>query len=89
MKYYVLPLFILLGGCNAGSVVTSTRYQVIVPDNSMYNCPTIKSFPNADKLSDADVARLILELYKNNQTCKNSIDAIKKFLERSKASIGK
>jgi hypothetical protein len=68
-------------------MITTTKYQVIIPDNSLYNCPTVRSFPNPNNLTDAEVARVIVELYKNNQICKNSIDAVKKFLEQSKATI--
>ena len=87
-RLLLIPFALLLAGCQSTQPdLVKTKIQVIVPDQSMYECPTIKSYPNADKLTDIQVARLIVQLYKNNQTCKNSIEAIQKFLETSKASL--
>jgi uncharacterized protein YcfL len=86
-KILIVSLALMLSGCNTPQVLTSTRYQVVVPDNSMYKCPVLDTYPDPSKLTDVQVARTLVELYKNNQICKNSIDAIKKFLEQSKASI--
>ena len=90
MKYYVIiPFTLFLAGCNSTQLLTTTKYQVVIPDASMFQCPIVKKFPDASKLTDVQIAKTLVELYKNNKTCKNSIDAIKKFLEQSKASIEK
>jgi uncharacterized protein YcfL len=86
-KLLVISFALILAGCNTPQMLTSTKYQVVVPDNSMFVCPIIRQYPDPSKLTDVQVARMLVELYKNNQICKNSIDAIKKFLEQSKASI--
>lgn len=88
MKKILIGSFaLLLAGCNTPQVLTSPRYQVVVPDSSMFVCPIVRQYPDVSKLTDVQVARLLVEMYKNNQICKNSIDALKKFLEQSKASI--
>jgi uncharacterized protein YcfL len=88
MRYLVIiPLTLFLAGCNSTQLLTTTKYQVVVPDQSMFQCPVVKKFPDANKLTDVQIAKTLVELYRNNKTCKNSIDAIKKFLEQSKASI--
>ncbi|CAB4162522.1 hypothetical protein UFOVP787_53 [uncultured Caudovirales phage] len=83
-KYLILPLFLILAACNTPQVISSQKITVIIPDESLFNCPTLSSFPNPEKLTDVQVARLILELYKDNQICKNSLESIKAFLEEAK-----
>ena len=86
-KLLIISFALALAGCNTPQVLTSQRYQVVMPDNSMFVCPILRQYPDPSKLTDVQVARMLVELYKNNQICKNSIDTIKKFLEQSKASI--
>ena len=84
MKKLII-LSLLLAGCQ--STATSTRLQVIIPPEQMYDCPIKTKWPNWQKLNDTDVAKTIVELYKNNVRCKNSVDAIKKYLTDAKAQI--
>jgi predicted nucleic acid-binding Zn-ribbon protein len=84
MKKIVI-LALLLAGCQ--STVPTTRLQVITPPDQMYDCPIKEKWPNWQHLNDTDVAKTIVELYKNNKRCKNSIDAIQKFLTDAKARI--
>lgn len=89
-KFVIIPLTLLLIGCNSTTQnVVSTKLTVVTPDESLYTCPIVKQYPDPNKLTDIQVARLLVTLYQNNITCKNSIDAIKKFLDDSKASIEK
>lgn len=81
----ILILALLLAGCQ--STVPTTRLQVITPPDEMYDCPIKTKWPNWRTLNDTEVARTVVELYKNNTRCKNSIDAIRKFLTDSKARI--
>ena len=84
-KYLIIPLVLFLAACNSTpQVISSQKIIVVVPDETFFNCPTLKSFPNPEKLTDVQVARLILELYKDNQICKNSLESIKAFLEEAK-----
>ena len=85
---FVIPLALTLAACNTTNPAIVTKQQIVIlPDTSLYNCPTLNQFPNPNKLTDVQVARVIVNLYKNNQTCKNSILAIQKFLEESKRTV--
>lgn len=87
-KFVLIPILFLLAACGPTSqVVTSDKLVVVMPDETFFNCPTLKTFPNPEKLTDVQVARLIIELYKDNQICKNSIEGIKKFLEEAQKKL--
>jgi len=81
----VLLLTLFLAGCQ--STVTPTKLTVVTPPEQMYDCPIKKQWPNWQKLNDTEVAKTIVELYKNNKRCKNSVDAIRKYLTDAKARI--
>jgi hypothetical protein len=55
-----------------------------MPQESMFNCPTLASFPEPRTLTDVQVARLIVQLYQNNTTCRNSMTTLRQFLENAK-----
>lgn len=82
-KILILTLF--LAGCQ--STVTTTRLRVVTPPEQMYDCPIKKQWPNWQTLNDTEVARTVVELYKNNTRCKNSIDAIRKYLKDAKTRL--
>ena len=83
MKNIFLILFVmLLAGCNEQTqVVTTYKYMVVHPAEAMYYCPVLKEFPNWKTLTDSQVAKLIVQLQRNNLTCKSSIESIKTFLK--------
>lgn len=83
-----LGALILLSACASDPVVvTSTKYRVVIPDESMFACDVVSQFPEARTLTDLQVARLLVELHQNNVRCRNSIVAIRQFLEDSKIRI--
>lgn len=85
-----LPIALLIAGCNPDNpTLISRKYQVIVPPDVMYNCPIVKTFPEVTKLTDLQVARLLTQLQKNNITCKNSLDAIRRFLSEAQLRVEK
>jgi hypothetical protein len=84
MKKLII-ISLLLAGCQ--STATTTKLQVITPPEQMYDCPIKTKWPNWQKLNDTDVAKTVVELYKNNHRCKNSVDAIRKYLTDAKAQI--
>ena len=85
-KVILLVGIMLLASCNDQTqIVQSYRHMVVHPDEAMYYCPVIKEFPNWKTLTDSQVARLIVQLQKNNLTCKSSIESIRKFLKNSDA----
>lgn len=85
MKKVILLLsVVLLASCNDQTqVVQSYRHMVVHPDEAMYYCPVVKQFPKWNTLTDSQVAKLIVQLHKNNLTCKSSIESIRKFLNEA------
>ena len=82
MKKLVLLFALLLAGCNEPQqVITTYKYLVVHPNEAMYACPVLKEFPDWRTLTDAQVAKTIVQLHKNNLTCKSSIESIRKFLK--------
>jgi len=91
MKKTLLALLLLTSCANETTpvVVTTTKHVVIMPNDKLFECPTVKMFPDSKTLTDAQVAKLIVELYKNNQFCKNNIEAVKSFLIKAKETVEK
>lgn len=81
----VILLALLLSGCQSN--IVETKLQVVTPPDSMYDCPIKTKWPNYQTLNDTEVAKTIVELYKNNARCKASVDAIKQYLDSAKAQI--
>ena len=82
----IIPLLvaILLASCNSQEqIVTSYKYMVAHPSEAMYYCPVVKQFPKWQTLTDAQVAKLIVQLQKNNLTCKSSIESIRNFINNA------
>lgn len=88
MKPLVVILALFLASCNSmGPIVTRTKLTVATPDESMYACPVVKKFPEYKTLTEAQVAKLIVELHKNNLTCRSSMDALRKFIQEYKRIV--
>ena len=84
----IISLFLI--GCNDQSqVLTSYKYMVVHPDEAMYNCPVLKEFPNWKTLTDSQVAKVVVQLQKNNLTCKSSIESIRTFLDNADSELKK
>jgi hypothetical protein len=77
---------LLLSGCASKppQVITKTELQVYVPDRSMFYCQNVRRFPNPDTLTDAQVAKLLVELHSKNTECQKNINAIYKTLDEAK-----
>lgn len=89
-KIILLVVAMLLVGCNdQNQVLTSYKYMVAHPSEAMYYCPVVKQFPNWKTLTDSQVAKLIIQLQKNNLTCKSSIESIRRFLNNTDAKLKK
>lgn len=92
MKYILTILFALfLGACNTSqpTVVTRTEYRVVEIPESILQCVRVSkdTLPDPDKLTDVQIARLIRQLWKNNETCANNMNAIREFIRKSKETI--
>ena len=82
---FIIPA-ILLAGCatTPEQVIVRTEQIVIIPNDSLFNCPSVRRFPNPENLTDAQVAELLIALHRNNTNCQRNINAIKKSLEEAK-----
>jgi hypothetical protein len=79
---------LLLSACASDPVVvTSTKYRVVMPEEGMFTCDTVSRFPEPRTLTDLQVARLLVDLHQNNIRCRNSMQAIREFLEDAKIRI--
>jgi hypothetical protein len=87
-KIILLVAVMLLASCNdTKQVVTTYRHMVVHPDEAMYYCPVVKQFPNWKTLTDSQVAKLVVQLHKNNLTCKSSLESIRNFLKNAEKTI--
>jgi len=92
MKKLIPFIALALTGCQTTSdtqLLTTKEQVVIVPSDSMYNCPTVSNLPDPKTLTDLQVAKLLFELNKNNSVCKNSVTSIKRYLDEAKKTVDK
>mgnify|MGYP003705042945 FL=1 len=86
-------LALTVAGCASKpeQVLTKTEIQVYVPERTMFYCQNVRRFPNPDTLTDAQVAKLLVELHAKNTECQKNINAVYKTLDeaRKKANEGK
>jgi uncharacterized lipoprotein YajG len=87
MKKLVILSALFLSGCQSTQLIKTKEQVVILPSETMYNCPETVYYPKPDKLTELQVAKLLVELNKNNKICKNSIESIRRFLNESKAEL--
>lgn len=84
-KHILITSALVIAGCNSTqpNLITIQHDTFSIPQE-FYNCPVTK-LPKTEALTDIDVSNLILTLYKNNKTCKISIEGIRKYIdERNK-----
>lgn len=85
----ILLTSFLLTSCNdQQQIITTYKWMVVHPDVAMFHCPVLKEFPDWKTLKDSEVAKTVLILHKNNITCKNSIESIRKFLDEAEKNKG-
>jgi hypothetical protein len=85
-KLLALVPVLFLAGCNTPELI-KPEYKVVEVPDSMFECPIDRKFPRWQTLNDVEVAKTIVRLYKNNRTCKASLDAVQKFLIDAKVKI--
>jgi hypothetical protein len=86
-KIALLIGFLFLAGCQSKPELIRTKYHVVVPPKAMFTCPIPRQFPDHRTLNDLEVAKTLVTLYKNNRVCRNSVDALERFLNEAKAKI--
>lgn len=86
MRYAVIVAAALaVAGCSPTTqVVTKTELKVFIPDSALFQCQSVRRFPNPDTLTDVDVAKLVVDLHSKNVECRKNMDAIHKTLEEAK-----
>jgi hypothetical protein len=88
MKIFVIiPLLFLLTGCQSAVKLIAPEYKLVKAPDDLYKCPTEKTFPKANTLTNQQVGSLILKLHKNNIICKNSLDSIKLFYDDAEKTL--
>ena len=82
---FIIPAM-LLAGCatTPEQVIVRTEQIVIIPNDSLFNCSSVRRFPNPENLTDAQVAELLIALHRNNTNCQRNINSIKKSLQEAK-----
>lgn len=85
MKYaLILVAALALTGCQTEQLVTKTELRVVLPDRSLFVCPSVV-YPKSDTLTDVEVAKLLVGFQRSNAECKRNMNAIRTFLEQAKA----
>ncbi len=83
-KLLIIAAALALAGCQTEQVVTKTQLEVVIPDRSLFTCPTSR-YPNPETLTDVEVAKLLVTMQRNNADCRRNMNAIRTFLEDAKA----
>jgi len=85
-KLLLLSCF-LLAGCASELKLIAPEYKIVKAPDELYSCPVEKKFPKPDTLTERQVGVLLLKLQRNNLTCKNSIEAVKKFYDEAEKTV--
>ena len=89
MKKLLVLSCVFLSACASDVKLVVPEYRVVKAPDELYICPVEKKFPKSDTLTDQQVGALILKLQKNNITCKNSVDSLKKFYDDAEKTVSK
>jgi hypothetical protein len=87
----MLPIF-FISACGmdmSSETLLTEKFTVIMPEESMFECKTIVTFPDSTKLTDIQVGSIIVELQKNNLECSSNMKAIKQLLIDAKTTVEK
>jgi hypothetical protein len=80
---------VFLAACSTNdNILVSQRQVVVMPPDNMFQCDAITRFPEPTTLTDLQVARLLVQLYENNISCKNNMNAIRSFLDTARGKLG-
>ena len=92
MKLLLASFAVLtLTGCASKppQVLTKTEMQVVMPERTMFYCQNVRRFPNPETLTDAQVAKLLVELHSKNTECQKNMNAVYNFLAAAKKETEK
>lgn len=83
----LLPVLFLMGCESTNPALIKEVPVVFEPDPELYECPTIRHFPDIASLTDGDIAELLLILDENNNICARSLEEIKKQIADAKKRL--
>lgn len=86
-----IGLSLILGGCDEKTLppLIITKYRVVdIPPELYRSCPELSKLPKYQKLTDREVARLVIRLYNGHKACRDAILAIKSFIEAAQKISG-
>jgi hypothetical protein len=90
----LLPVILLgavLGGCVTDQkqipVEYRTKYEAVIPPDSLYQCPKHPTPPSSKKLTDRKVAEYLVKLDNGYKICSKSISAIRAFATEAKLTV--
>lgn len=84
-----LAATLALGACQTTepTVVESRTFTVPEVPEALWNCPVLTAFPEVKTLTEKQVARLIVVLYRNNLTCSASLQSVRTFLDHARKTV--
>jgi hypothetical protein len=85
----IAALAISCAGCAGGfgtreKIIEKKYTQYSVPEEK-FECSVIKSLPKPQGVTDAQVARLLTQLYHDNKQCYMSMEGLKTYLRKADA----
>jgi len=88
-KLWILALPLVLMGCETTqpTILTKEKLYVVNVPEALYNCPELKYLPKIETLTDIEVAKVIVNLDKNNRTCRASIEAVRNYLSKAARAV--
>ena len=90
MKYISIALLaLLLAGCQGQPNLISKQYVGIQIPSDFYTCPAIKNYPNYKTLTDSQVAKILVDMERNIEKCRNSLNAIRTYMKEANVVIKK
>lgn len=84
-------IMLMLAACSDSALqpqfVARNKFIAIDVPANLYYCPVIVKFPSTVNMTDIEVARLLVQLQKNNISCANSMAAIQSYLSNAKLAL--
>ena len=80
----VALLAVFLVGCGNGKVlVREDKTLVVMPPESLFNCPDAPVVPEGGFQKQSEVADWVLRAYQNHQVCRQALKDVREYLEEA------
>lgn len=83
----VAMLVLTTSACVTTGVVTTQKPVAVDVPAHLFKCTGVE-YPDPDTMTDADVARLLVDLEGANRECRASMDAVQKYLDAARKRVG-